>query len=522
MTFDESSAHFAAELESKDVDNGQKDEMFGSTDYSENSLKELSNSCLKRLQDLAEDDELKAQVEDGLSNIFDSYSREIEEVDVVTDEEIARLIGSLEADLVTYEGFTKESIAIDANYSQPLELMSNVDGKINRIDLNIAAADAIPTLASLDENFPKDVVFFLTVSDFVSAKVIQEFGIQKKGKKWIMNSGRTIDFRTTDKRFTVYARDAYVKMGSGQVVAPKEYYRAEEANLVKEMATDFSEKVEFSDKLFYQGGNLRATSNILFIGADDIDRTMYQSETLVRDAIIQGTEKPEKKMTKEEAIDLFENKFGKKVVVVGVENGGEYEPQPPLDLFHIDMFITPLSDNEIIIAELPSDHESHEYVEKMCDLIKSQLPNMKINRLPLVSLDGKLMNYSNVLVENFKGPNGELMRKIYVPQYTYQSLIDENRDYINQLKSQKDVSQDRQVKNQKLIDELENDIAKLSAIGADEANNAAIDHYQAIAAQNPRINCQIVGIQVDVSALIIREGLGGSLNCLTNEYREFQ
>jgi hypothetical protein len=499
------------------IDSSQKDGMLGASQ--ETSLEDLENQASQSIENvkgnlgslLTDEDEI--EMREDIGQLFNNREQAIRDLDSITDQEVSVLLTKLYDDLRSYEEFKVASLEIDLNSDDSLELMSNVDKRITRIDFQHMSGQGLATWLSADEVFDPSVNF--TVAVLENADLTALGLTLLSGDKYLSNTGRNVQVVVLSPydNFSAYSRDDRVTFADGDTMHSSDY-RKSDLKAVEKIAEDLDMDLEVNDDIYIEGGNLRSTNNILYLGIDSVLKTIEINDEVE---------------TKEQAIKLYEEKFKKKVVPIG-EFGVEKQPD---SLFHIDLFLTPLSDNEVMVAQLPEDHEHYEYLKQVVEELHRKMPHIKINRLEAPMFNGAIISYNNMLVENTTLPDGTSERTIYLPNYVFSGYEQSIKDSMHRLDTKfipdaKELAEEYpddpslqedlarvQAKRAVYISELE-EVSQIDEVAFNKKSSEQITTFMS---DDPSIKTVIKPVNVDIRNLTAWKGNGGSLNCLTNEFR---
>lgn len=505
-------------IEARDQDNGVLDEMFGDTGFGQENLEDMVNNVAEALG--------LDESEEDVRQILQTYLDKVDLMDEIADDEIEKLFKELEGDLAVYGDFVRDMIRIDDASEDSREIMSTCEGRIKRIDLQFFNVErAVSAVSSFDAAFDLDVEIVILVTGegrykFDMESFVKQLGIEKSK----LPSGRKIKIVKTPKGElikTPYVRDTHVKLSDGTLVPQSRDRMNYSPRNIEQLGRKLGVEVEIENELIYQGGNMRATENVLYVGVRNLVGTLFgnmagglfiKDEDLVR------------------MRQLFEERFGKKVVVVGLFSGEDgYQIPPQENTFHIDLFLTPISDQEIIVAapifddndeSLDSETRSarsqvYYDIGEMVDVVRTQAPQVHVITMPTPFMDKVLITYNNCLVEKFHDENGELVTRFYIPKYHTRDLqteLDSIQDIIDLTPGDE--------KNRKWW-EKEKIYMRSVAERSDEIdqyNQQALGFFQSLELAEGRV--EVRQVEVDIMLLMHQgNGLGGSLNCLTNEFR---
>lgn len=328
-------------------------------------------------------------------DILKSYNKEQKEMSPAERELASNIEGRISGIMVTLGIENDDKDFADEYYSVILGILE-AKGKESDFTLKCVYRDE-----AQKDNF---IRYLITEGfDYISSQIEFLKAGDAKGKK----------------RFGIWGSDGTVRRNNGTIVEPNIFYDPGLGSAYDNLTPFEGNDIEQSE-LVFQGGNMRATANYLFIGSDDI----YLSLAKKRDKnfsydLSERASKIPFDFTKEEVnemIKLFEKEFGKKVVVIGLEkeSDGRYGTtdifQP---YFHIDMIMTPLSNNDVVVAEMPGMSSFN----KLADELLRQ--GFNVIRIPYFEdYDEKMITYNNVLIENYE-KDGRQIKKVYLPQYYF-------------------------------------------------------------------------------------------------------
>ncbi len=323
-----------------------------------------------------------------------------------------------------------EKLAILSESSQKKEIISEVHGRIS----SIAIALAPLSISKNPEDFYYPILQLLRLKKDQPGFTLKCFYQSPREKSNFLKYLKYAKFKNPppkivflknleavgEKTFSGWMQDGAVRTraadGSSLIVEPNKHYEAGAATAYEDLVPYEGNDIQQSELLF-QGGNI-VVGDKMFIGSDDI----YFSALKMRDgkfefnqnaAILQ---KDFPSVTAEDialAVEAFEKEFGKELVVVGLDKGadGAYEPSDKAQgVFHIDMILTPIGPNKLMIAKMEGKED--EYLDKVADQLASQ--GYEILRTPYFQDDryDPIMTYNNALLEiTDEG------KKVYLPQY---------------------------------------------------------------------------------------------------------
>jgi len=131
-----------------------------------------------------------------------------------------------------------------------------------------------------------------------------------------------------DSSFTIWPQDPFLVLrgaeGKTALLAGRQFARADDRLIAARLAEHLGWELRQSD-LSFEGGNIVCSEHRALIGADTIADNALRME-----------------LDAEEIVRKFQHELGRKVIVLGPS------PQP---VGHIDMAITPLGDNRIVVAD---------------------------------------------------------------------------------------------------------------------------------------------------------------------------
>lgn len=255
-------------------------------------------------------------------------------------------------------------------------------------------------------------------------------------------------------------------------------------------------------KVYFQGGNIRTTNSYLFIGHDDIYINILSRKhnkavskelgKLLKTEIISKAE-----LNSE--IKKYKDEFGKDIIVVGLEKDidGNYIPlNVKQECFHIDMCVTPISDEIIIVAE----ELGNNYFESIAKNLEKS--GFTILRCPYLGSKDTMISYNNCLIEKYINIEKNEVKNIYLPQYftgpkeTFH-YYDDDMNMIYPSES---------IKNYDSNFELN----QTRTINLSKMNKQAYDVFNSL-------GYNIIPLYIHTN--VIEQS--GSLNCLTFEEREY-
>lgn len=432
-----------------------------------------------------------------------------------------------------YASLRSSIIAIDDATPEPEELMPNCSGVITRLDFQYVSDMDLLHFQSADEQFDQDVEFTLAVGEWVDLKI---FDLRKINGQYFTRSGRLVEvIQLPSNYFWVrYARDARVVFNNGSILHNLNYQKAE-MDVMDAIANRVNKPMRSTYSIYFEGGNMRCSDNLLFVGVNDIIQTVERNPEI---------------HSRDEAVQLFETKFGKKVFVVG--DFGLVDDEQPGQLFHIDVFLTVLNDYEVIIGRLPEDNWLHQYLENITQRIQAQIPQLTVYRLDIPVLDFRdlevpgmdpfVFSFNNMLVETHKTNYTETLR-FYMPYYDFSQMKKALKAEIDRLfrvytileRSAPIVTDQYLIENDKdpasnSLDSIGQQILKAENFAKKVQNldEAAFNqkHYDQVRSFFPHRFIEIRPIKIDALQLMSFDGngagntgWGGSLNCLVNETR---
>jgi len=168
--------------------------------------------------------------------------------------------------------------------------------------------------------------------------------------------------------------------------------------------------------LYFEWWNVRQTNSYVFIWYDDIYKNI---EWIKTNAKIN------------EVKEKFEKMFNwKKVIIIWLENHKNWKykiKKRSQEIFHIDMYITPVSDREIIVWRFEKWNIKNEYLNK--EALRLSKMWFTVHRIDNIEKDisgSWSLTYNNSLIENYKNNNWKTIKKVFLPEYNFDDLIKYN------------------------------------------------------------------------------------------------
>ncbi len=361
---------------------------------------------------------------DLLKRIFLERNTELRQYPEKTHHIVLSLISSLKAfcngNATVDYNFDESSIKhqILSDYSETLsgsrEIMSNIDGRMRGISIILDSSSSyyFQTLKQVLQAKKNESDFSLKClfkdesykTKFIEYLKQQNFQYPPPNLLFVNANDTSIG------RFDVWARDGAVRLSNGTIIEPKKHYSKGNA-----AAYDSLIPVEGSDivqsELVFQGGNMRATDNMLFLGSDDIFDTIHANKHLV-----ERYNRDHDKCVKY-VVRLFEKEFGKKVMVIGKMAIGKRKVREKQGIFHIDMCMTPLGNHDMLFAG-PIQGSSPKQNEFLKEERQRLVENgYNIISLPYFNSGDFYITYNNSLIEKYTDSGGKKVKKVYLPQY---------------------------------------------------------------------------------------------------------
>jgi N-dimethylarginine dimethylaminohydrolase len=203
---------------------------------------------------------------------------------------------------------------------QRRDILGDYSGQAEHILMHFADYDIIPTLYGLLRNLDSDKKITIVSPDSTRTKLLEMLIEQ-----WKIQNPQRLQILTENSDLTFWIRDDFVVTHDSRILLPKRYTSNGTPRSITRVAKELGFKIIPTD-LGFDGGNITATEKYVFVGFDTIlgnINTQFKTPKMVKKYI--------------------EKLFGKKVVVVG----SAAAPQPHE---HIDMFLTPVGDNKVIIG----------------------------------------------------------------------------------------------------------------------------------------------------------------------------
>ncbi len=301
--------------------------------------------------------------------------------------------------------------------------MSNVEGRINSITSSLDPTSETLIIDILKAKIREWKPFIYNIFWGNPVHLLDTLS-----KEWILDARKYIHFIdpwsyrwiSNQWQWTRDGRASFIDSDGNSVIVEPKLSRSESHEKLKwnewNTANDLEWYLVWTDvrqsALIFQWGNIRQTSDTLFIGIDDIlanldiaksnDFETSLSEWRANKNNIQSWE-----------IDIiikkFEEEFGKKVIIIGANNSwGKWNITHQL-WYHIDLWVTPMWGKDLMLADSPSTNQ-------IMINIKSDLESQwyKVYTLPTPSI---ALSYNNSLIERYF-ENGIEIKKVYLPQYS--------------------------------------------------------------------------------------------------------
>ena len=310
-------------------------------------------------------------------------------------------------------------------------LLSDTSGEIEEIVLqysSLLSEEVLPTYRDLIGQLEQDTTIYIVCEE---PSLAEKLGEIIEG--WSIIDGDRIVISSIEKEITIWSRDRFfMKSGSSNggmttVLLPRipenrDINRHNDKEVPVVLSLFYGKSMDIQQSaLFFEGGNIVTNESRLF--------TSYST------LLMQGGK------SEKEIIELLEKEFGKEVLIVGSMS----VPEP---LWHIDMYLTPISDSLVLLGEpiIEKDGLSYGYEEGMlCGLedteallaeyssrdhivsflnglklqsyanVESQLiqEGFRVERIPITyDENGNIITYNNVLMETRNNK-----RIVFMPVY---------------------------------------------------------------------------------------------------------
>lgn len=165
-------------------------------------------------------------------------------------------------------------------------------------------------------------------------------------------------------------------------------------------------------ELIFQWGNVRQTNGFMFIWVDDIIanlNNMQHSTSQLDSALVLNWKVEFSQEEIQRILHEFEKEFWKRIIPIGMNNENWHWSIPrsqPTSMYHIDLFLTPIWEKELIVAE--SDEK---WLLDVIEELKKQW--FIIHPLPSNISEA---TYNNAIIEQYNSEQG-IIKKVYLPQY---------------------------------------------------------------------------------------------------------
>lgn len=427
---------------------------------------------------------------------------------------------------VMFERFFKfklETYKIKDASSFHEKLMSNSDGKIRRIAMVIGDLAQTITLISLHESLDPEVEFHMLLEEgFLdstreSLEINPQTGIASNGRKFVIETFKYSEDEIIPHSF---ARDQALYRNDGTVLSNKEFierghYGEGQGEARSANMKIFGPKQEEVRELNCGFGDTKTTANYIFVGPRAIKQTMDKFH-----------------ISKEEAITRFEKLAGKKAIPILLNNSRVPEIEDvPRGLFHVDLFLTPLSDNHLLIGQIPDGHPElnaqRDYIESIVSYLEENYPQIEIHRYNAAILDGNPIFFNNMLIEECDGTERHEKKKLHIPLYVFDYENYAANARLRELNGE-EVKMEEKFRSSEVYRTVARmDRAKVQAFIKEQARKAS-ELAEASLREITRVCHNIYDIDFDFGAVRVplsslnleNDLMGGSLNCLTNEFRE--
>ncbi len=216
----------------------------------------------------------------------------------------------------------RAALVKDRHASLPLsQLLADNQGRIDHLLLHFADYDIIPTLYGLLHSLPVDTKITIASPKGPRSRVLRSllhhWPIKKPQRIAVLPLSQTIDF---------WIRDDFVVAAEDKLVLPSRYGPTQLPASMKRLQQQVKIHGVHSS-LRFDGGNVVTSEDHVFIGYNVILENLGENFS-----------------DPEALLQYIKHLFGKSVVVVG-------GPAAPLPHEHIDMFLTPLSGNRLLLGD---------------------------------------------------------------------------------------------------------------------------------------------------------------------------
>ena len=217
---------------------------------------------------------------------------------------------------------------------QPVSVLSDTSGEIEEILLQYSALlseEVLPTYRDLFSKMDPETTIHVACENGMQAYMLNE-----TIDGWNVPSRERIVVTSIDEEISIWTRDrfiiktplfnpclAYVLLPRVREECAQDWHNDKKVPVIHGLIHGKRLRVQQSP-LFFEGGNIVTNDDRLFTGHSTLTMQEIESEN--------------------EIIRLLEKDFGKEVFVVGSSNA----PEP---LWHIDMYLTPISDSLVLLAE---------------------------------------------------------------------------------------------------------------------------------------------------------------------------
>lgn len=312
---------------------------------------------------------------------------------------------------------------------------SNVDWKIKDLSMVIENNDAshiLPTIEALlkhninDNNFKLNLLYTDERVKLTYEKIFKD-QLEK------INFIHAIDSVWIKWKTWIWSRDWAVIWPNWQIIESitNYNYKQWDASSYDSLALSDWNDIKQS-KFFFQWWNIRQTENKLFIWKNDIIWNIKKNRKWILNSHDINPDKPINKSEVAEIIDWLKKEFWKNEIIImwwDIDENNDYIIDSNLqwDLYHIDLYLTPISNNEVILWRLENWNINNEYLEMEAKKLESKW--IKVNRINNYSWNidwNWAITYNNRLIEKYLDKDWVEHKKVYLPSYDLESLNKNN------------------------------------------------------------------------------------------------
>ncbi len=311
---------------------------------------------------------------------------------------------------------------------------SNIDWKINNISIFIENTwkNMFNTIKTILESKSQDKNFILNILYIdKKTKIIYEKLLAKYKNK--INFIYSIDSVWVSwKKFAwIWARDWAVIWPWWTIIESCYSYQGNKLKNRYDSLAIATWKDILQSSLFIQWWNIRQTKNKLFIWIDDI---LWSISKLRKDWItyIEEISYVENITQKEinNVVNILKKEFWKEKIIIiwwDIDENWNYiikNWETQWDLYHIDLYLTPISDNEVILWKLEEWNPLNKQLEREAKkLEKLWIKVNRINNIKSNIENNWALTYNNCLIEKYVDENWKKIKTVYLPEYDYESLL---------------------------------------------------------------------------------------------------